>query len=49
MAVKTTVAVREHCGAPTAQLYTPQDYLMNTDTASLSFPTAEFCFPKLIK
>ncbi len=39
MAVKTTVAVCEYGGAPTTQLYTPQDYLMNTNLASLSFPT----------
>ncbi len=39
IAVKTTVAVCEYPGAPTTQLYTPQGYLMNTDTALLSLPT----------
>ncbi len=39
IAVKTTVAVCEYDGAPTTQLYTPQDYVMNTDTVLLSFPT----------
>ncbi len=36
--VKTAV-VCEYRGAPTTRLDTPQDYFMNTDTASLSFPT----------
>ncbi len=39
MAAETTTAVCEYHGALTAQLYTPQDYLMDTDMASISFPT----------
>ncbi len=37
MAVKTIIAVCEHCGTRTTGLDTPQDHLMNTDTTSLSF------------
>ncbi len=38
MAVKTTVTVCKYHKTPTTRLYTPWNYLMNTDTASLSFP-----------
>ncbi len=33
------ITVCEYRGAPTTWLYTLRDYLMNTDTASLNFPT----------
>ncbi len=39
MTVKATIAVCECHGAPTTRLYTAQDYLLNTDMMSLSFPT----------
>ncbi len=39
MEVKTTAAVCEYYRAPTTRLYTPQDYVLNTDVTLLSFPT----------